>query len=99
LDVQLKRRQELFVDLNSDMLKALQDELFTINNPFVHTFINAGTRFRNDTSISNMKLTIHNTHGKDMRQYNQPTAPEIAAIIFDDNHIPEPRDIIIETYE
>src|SRR5438046_1366191 len=43
---------------------------------------------------------IHNTHGKDMRQYNQPTASEIAAIMLDyDDYVPNIRDIVIKTHE
>lgn len=42
------------------MLKVLQDELFAINNPFIYSFINAEFCFKNNTFISNMKLTIHN---------------------------------------
>ena len=34
-----------------------------------------------------------------MRQYNQPTVSEIAAVIFDNSYIPEIRDIIIKTHE
>uniref|UniRef100_U9UV61 Helitron helicase-like domain-containing protein n=1 Tax=Rhizophagus irregularis (strain DAOM 181602 / DAOM 197198 / MUCL 43194) TaxID=747089 RepID=U9UV61_RHIID len=36
MDNQLKRRQENFLHLNSDMLSALQTELCDIKNPFVH---------------------------------------------------------------
>ena len=45
-----------------------------------------------------MQLIIRNTHGKDMRRYNQPTVSEVA-VIFDMDHTPEPRDIVIKTIE
>src|SRR6266498_3386051 len=48
---------------------------------------------------TNFKLYIHNTHGKDMRQYNQPTAPEVATIILDDEEIPKERDIVVHRKE
>ncbi len=81
------------------MLNALQKKLYEIN-PFVHAFMSTGDQAKGVTNISNMNLFIHNTHGKDMRQYNQLTVSEIAAIIFDDyNYIPESRDIIIRSYK
>ena len=96
MDAQLKRRQEIIPDLDFDMLRMLQDELHMIN-PFVQSFTNAGN-IRKESNISNMELIIRNTHGKDMRRYNQPTASEVA-VIFDINNVPEPRDIIIKTRE
>src|SRR6266516_2058088 len=79
------------------MIRMLQDELHTIN-PFVQSYTNAGN-IRKESNISNMQLIIRNTHGKDMRWYNQPTASEVAVIFDIDNNVPEPRDIIIETIE
>jgi len=80
------------------MLRELQDELHEIN-PFVYTFMSAEDQAKDNANISDMNLFIHNTHGKDMRQYNKPTASEIAVIIFDYNYASEPRDIIIKTHE
>jgi hypothetical protein len=102
LDKQLQRRKNIIPTLNTDMLRALQEELHKIN-PFVESFTNAGNRAKNDhtqNKSTDMRLIIHNTHGKDMRQYNQPTASEIAAIILDsDEQVPDLRDIIIKTHE
>src|SRR5439155_17218837 len=53
-----------------------------------------------NAKTDNMELIIHNTHGKDMRQYNQPTASEVAAIFdIDLNQTPKPRDIVLKTRE
>jgi hypothetical protein len=41
LDYQLQRRKDIFPTLNTDMLRALQEELHKIN-PFVKSFTNAG---------------------------------------------------------
>src|SRR6266542_1611508 len=80
------------------MLKELQDELYKIN-PFVHTFMSIGNQAKDNANISDMNLFIYNTYGKDMRQYNKPTASEIAVIIFDYDYASELRDIIIKTHE
>ena len=99
LDNQLQRRSSIFPNLNINMLKMLQEELHKVN-PFVESFMDAGNRAKNVSDISDMKLIIHNTHKKDMRRYNQPTASEIAAIIFDsNNYIPDKRNIVIKTHE
>ena len=95
LQYQLERRKELFPNLNEDMFNALLNELHAIN-PFITVFMTAGTRARNE-NLSDMILTIHNVHGKDMRRYNLPTASEISAIITD--FTTEPRDIVIKTHE
>jgi len=95
-DNQLQKRKEVFSYLNTEMLKALQNEL-NIINPFVHLLVNAGQKSRNE-NIPNMKIAIHNIHGKDMRQYNKPTVSEIAGIIPDDQ-IPDLRDIVMETHQ
>ena len=96
LDNQLQRRKELFPILNTEMLRSLQNELNDVN-PFVHSFISIGKQAR-DENISNMTIVIHNVHGRDMRQYNQPTAPEVAAIL-PDGQMPNLRDIVMETYQ
>src|SRR5436309_1732342 len=81
------------------MLRLLQNELHNIN-PFVKSFTNAGNCAKKESNISNMQLVIHNTHGKDMRHYNQPTASEVAVIILDNsNYEPNSRDIVIQTHE
>src|SRR6185437_14894242 len=67
----------------------LQNELHQIN-PFVKSFTSAG-----NAKTDNMELIIHNTHGKDMRQYNQPTASEVVDL----DHVPGERDIVLKTHE
>ncbi|PKK65714.1 hypothetical protein RhiirC2_808469 [Rhizophagus irregularis] len=102
MDNQLKRRQEIFPNLNSDMLSVLQTELYDIENPFVHNFITAGEQAKRINNIDDMRLIIHKTYGKDMRQYNKPTASEVAVILqdFNDfNQVPDPRDIVIRCHE
>jgi hypothetical protein len=80
------------------MFRELQKELHEINS-FVKLFAVAGNHAKNKSNISNMKLIIHNIHGKNKRQYNQPTASEIAIIILDSNYKSNIRDIVIKTYE
>src|SRR6266542_1888206 len=80
------------------MLRELQDELHEINS-FFNTFISERDQAKYNANISDMNLFIHNTHGKDMRQYNKPIASEITVIIFDYDYASEPRDIIIKTHE
>ena len=78
MDNQIPIRQNIFSDgLDAGMLKTLQDELFEVN-PFVNCFVTAGAQYQEDESMRNMTINIHNTHGKDMRQYNQLTVQEIA---------------------
>jgi len=81
LNYQVERRKELFPILNRSMLEILLKEMYR-TNPFMNIFMTAGMRAKEE-DLSNKVLTIHNTHGKDMRRYNQPTASEISAIIFD----------------
>ena len=61
--------------------------------------MSARDQAKDNANISDMNLFIHNTHGKDMRQYNKLTASEIAIIIFDYDYASKLRDIIIKTYE
>src|SRR5437868_11970259 len=76
------------------MLKELQQELFNIN-PFVQVYKSAKDREKVENQQV-LKIYIHNTHGKDMRQYNTPTTNEIAAIIVDQaTDIKQKRDILI----
>ncbi len=67
-------------------------------NPFVNIYITAGNMYRN-INATNIKLYIYNTHGKDIIQYNQLTALEVAAIILDDEEIPKKRDIVVHRKE
>src|ERR1044072_4271951 len=94
LDKQLQIRSSFMTDLNPETLKNLQLMLYQIN-PFVKVYMTAGEKYRDDNPPT-IKLHIHNTHGKDMRQYNQPTASEVAAIILDDEERPDSRDIVVK---
>src|ERR1043165_7632366 len=94
LDKQLQIRLSFMTDLNPETLKNLQLMLYQIN-PFVKVYMTAGEKYRDDNPPT-IKLHIHNTHGKDMRQYNQPTASEVAAIILDDEEKPNNRDIVVK---
>ncbi len=83
----------MFSDLNSEILNELQLMLSQINL-FVNIYMTAGNMYK-ETNATNIKLYIHNTHDKDIRQYNQPTASEVAVIILDDEEIPKEKDIVI----
>jgi hypothetical protein len=98
LDNQLEWRKQIFSELNSVMLKELQAELHE-KNPFVKSFTNAVNRAKEISKDSNMRLIIHNTHGKDMRQYNQPTSSEVAVIMLDSDNESNVRDIVLKTHE
>jgi len=86
----------LMPTLNENMIQAIQNELYEIN-PFVNVFYQTGFEADNYPDLT---LTIHSTHGKDMRQYNQPTVPEIAAIILEnyENTVIQKRDILLKTH-
>ena len=93
---QLSRRYHIMERrLNLEMLSELQNELHK-NNPFVHTFVSAGI-IDNSQDEEVLCILIHNTHGKDMRQYNAPMAEEVAAISLIEEKIQE-RDILIKRY-
>src|ERR1044072_8217289 len=94
LDKQLQIRSSFMTDLNPETLKNLQLMLYQIN-PFVKVYMTVGEKYRDDNPPT-IKLYIHNTHGKDMRQYNQQTASEVAAIILDDEEKPNNRDIVVK---
>ncbi|CAG8669144.1 7903_t:CDS:2 [Funneliformis mosseae] len=46
---QLQRRQEIFSNLNAEMLKILQDEL-SVNNPFVEQFVTSGVKAKSESN-------------------------------------------------
>ena len=87
----------MFLDLNSEILNELQLMLSQINL-FVNIYMTAENMYR-EMNATNIKLYIYNIHGKDMKQYNQLTAPEIAAIILDNEEIPKKRDIVVHRKE
>jgi hypothetical protein len=83
--------------LNKEMLRELQLELHYCN-PFVHLFKFARTG-EQEINEEVLYITIHNTHGKDMRQYNAPRSNEIALIHTSFENEPKKRDIIIKRYD
>ncbi|CAG8693857.1 10261_t:CDS:2, partial [Dentiscutata erythropus] len=64
-------------------------------NLFVDIYISAGNEDLQDPLYY---ILIHNKHGKDMRQYNAPSAKEVAAICFSDETI-HVRDILIVRHD
>jgi len=96
LNNQVTRQMNLMPTLNENMIQAIQNELYEIN-PFVNVFYQTGFEADNYPDLT---LTIHSTHRKDMRQYNQPTVPEIAAIILEnyENTVIQKRDILLKTH-
>ena len=77
------------------MLNSIQNELYEIN-PFVKTFKQAKDEF-DDKNLQNLSIVFYNTHRKDMRQYNKPTAEEVAAIILDEGYKQKRREILIRS--
>ncbi|WVZ88359.1 hypothetical protein U9M48_034889 [Paspalum notatum var. saurae] len=66
------------------------------NNNLVKTFQMARDRFK-ESDLQNVKICLIGERRRDGRQYNVPTASEIAALILgDQNDEPSERDIIVE---
>ena len=93
-DKQIERRNEIMeLSLSSDILRELQWDLF-YKNPFVQIFVSAKDR-EIEQNHEILNIVIHNTHGKDMRNYNTPACSEIAAL-YSINPTPSNRDILIK---
>src|ERR1700752_4889217 len=91
IETQIDRRHDIMKQsLNREMIGIIQNVLINLN-PFVDNYISAGNEDFQDPLYY---ILIHNKHGKDMRQYNTPSAKEVAAICFSDEtmHV---RDILI----
>ena len=82
------------------MLKELvQVELYE-KNPFVESLTNAKNHAKKILDNSDIRLIIYNnTHGKNIRQYNQLTASEAAVIMLDSEDESNVRDIVLKTHE
>jgi hypothetical protein len=95
-DDQLKRRKDLFADLDDDILRKLQSCLDEVN-PFTALYKSVGTILK-ENPYMNLNLVMKATKEHDKRRYNMPTAPELAVILpgEGDAHDPASRDIIIE---
>src|SRR6185295_3920690 len=79
IDTQANRRYNLMEGtLNYTMLQQLNKELYD-NNPFVHIFMTA-QNIEEEQDVTLTFIAIHNTHGKDMRNYNVPQTNEIAVL-------------------
>ncbi|GJV95240.1 putative PIF1 DNA helicase/replication protein A1-like protein [Tanacetum coccineum] len=82
-------KQDLLI---ADKIKKILDD----NNPLVKKFRMIGERIK-ENNVCNVKLRLVEKRDKDGREYNLPTANEVAAIIigdFDDTG--RTRDIIVE---
>ena len=83
--------------IDPDILRGLIGMLDEYN-PFCKMFRMARDRFRESNNV-NVKLRLIGTRSKDGRQYNVPTASEVAALIVpSDQDNPGNRDIILETH-
>src|ERR1043165_8824167 len=97
IDTQVNRRYNLMEKtLNYTMLQQLQYEI-SENNPFAHTFISAN-EIEEEEETTLVFIAIHNTHGKDMRNYNKPICDEIA-LLHTDYTSTQQRDIIIKRFD
>ena len=66
-------------------------------NPFVESLTNAKNHVKEILDNSGIRLIIHNnTHGKNIRQYNQLTASEVAIIMLDSENELNVRDIVLK---
>ncbi|CAG8786398.1 11774_t:CDS:2, partial [Dentiscutata erythropus] len=95
IEAQINRRHDIMKQsLNMEIISIIQNVLMDLNH-FVNTYISAENEDLQDPLYY---ILIHNKHGKDMRQYNTPSANEVAAICFSDEtmHI---RDILIVRHD
>nr|XP_043639224.1 uncharacterized protein LOC122610293 [Erigeron canadensis] len=80
------------------ILRMLLQELITMFdavNPLVQSFSMAKDRFR-DSPMERVTLCLIATRQRDGRQYNLPTASEVAALIPGDGNPTDYRDVIVE---
>src|SRR6185436_16241297 len=97
IDTQANRRYNLMKGtLNHTMLQQLNKELYD-NNPFVHVFMTA-QNIEEEQDVILTFIAIHNTHGKDMRNYNAPQTNEIA-VLHTDYEPEQKRDILIKRFD
>ncbi|GKB11365.1 retrotransposon protein, putative, ty1-copia subclass [Tanacetum coccineum] len=82
-------KQDLLI---ANKIKKILDD----NNPLVKKFRMTGERIK-ENNVCNVKLRLVEKREKDRREYNLPTANEVAAIIIGDfDDIGRARDIIVE---
>jgi hypothetical protein len=91
-DSQVDRRLGIFDDLNANVA-ALIHRTMQSANALVHQFEHARTVAGD---CANIRLAISGSApaGEHPRRFNRPTAPEIAAVLLDDQHA-YPRDIVL----
>ncbi|KAK9050800.1 hypothetical protein SSX86_030230 [Deinandra increscens subsp. villosa] len=85
-------------DCNRTMLRSVVRALTPMVdafNPYVKIFRMARERF-SESSMQPLNLRLIGTRSKDARQYNIPTASEVAALIPGDGNPTESRDVLIE---
>ena len=70
-------------------------EMLNLNNPLVQSFRMARERF-NESSMQPVTLRLLGTRQRSARQYNLPTASEVAALVPGDGNPTECRDVIVE---
>ena len=83
---------------SSSVVRSLVQELITMlnfSNPLVQSFRMARDRFR-ESSIQPVTLRLIGTRQHNSRQYNLPTASEVAALIPGDGNPTDTRDVIVE---
>ncbi|XP_022019810.1 uncharacterized protein LOC110919870 [Helianthus annuus] len=85
--------QAVLRTLVSDLLQMLDE-----NNALVQAFRMARERF-NDASMQPLRLRLISTRNRGQRQYDLPTACEVAALIPGDENPTDSRDIIVEERE
>ncbi|XP_021992170.2 uncharacterized protein LOC110888986 [Helianthus annuus] len=85
--------QAVLRTLVSDLLHMLDE-----NNALVQAFRMARERF-NDASMQPLRLRLISTRNRGQRQYDLPTACEVAALIPGDENPTDSRDIIVEERE
>ncbi|CAF1060263.1 unnamed protein product [Brachionus calyciflorus] len=93
--IQSQIRNNLFPELNTEILKIFQQYLHS-ENPYVHIFQQVGQRIK-DEPTENINIVLKDNYKKDKR-YNTPTSDEIAVLMINDSSEDEKkssRDIII----
>ena len=92
------RLNALNITGSSSVIRLLVQELITMlnfSNPLVQSFRMARDRFR-ESSIQPVTLRLIGTRQHNSRQYNLPTASEVAALIPGDGNPTDTRDVIVE---
>ena len=95
---QITRRQGIFSQINEDRLREVQTILET-SNRFCHVYKTIREREVEEGPVEELKIVLKDareTNGRRQRQYDLPSANEIAVLMPGDEAATEPRDIIIK---